>query len=213
MARRTFEEEQLHWANQLREDEFEFANLYLQKAVNGYTSRQCYSLTHPNASFNSAATLCTQMLRSYPVSRYIEACRQETISSTVMGLEELKEDLTIQVRGYDHLFDGVVSWESTPDGLVAVCDRVDLVPARLRKYVNGYDYDEDNETYILHLREYPGKESDRNKARELLAKMQGGLVDRREHTIKGALAHAEVTDDMDANQVAGIYKSIMTGKE
>ena len=207
----TLANEAEYWAGKLRSDELEFANLLLNKSINGYTQGQSYRLTHPN--FNgldkSADGIGNRMASSYHVAGYMQAMRQESVGDTIMGLEELKEDLTICVRGYDWLFDGYVYWEDTPTGRIACVDSLDDVPARLRRYVNGHQYHTESECYELHLRAYAGKESDKNKARELLAKMQGGLIERKEVMLTGGLVTAQLDKDMTDDEAAALYKRTM----
>jgi hypothetical protein len=170
-------------------------------------------LTHTKTrSVAHAGAQATRMLRSYPVAKYIEAMQHETISDTIMCLDELKEDLTVQIRGYDWLFEGYVSWELTDEGRIAFCSALERVPQRLWRYVIGHTYHEECEGYELHLREYPGRESDKNKARELLAKMQGGLIDRKEHTVKAVSAHKDI-EDMTPDELAAFYKQTMHNED
>ncbi len=210
---RNYEQEQRYWQNQMREDELAFANLYLNKAVTGYTNVQCYSLSHSKCrNLTVAHRLAARMLHTFAVEKYIEAMRDQSVSDTIMSLDELKEDLTIQVKGYDFLFDGVVTWEDTPEGRLAFVDTLGAVPEALRKYVNGYTYHVDSEGYELHLREYPGRESDRNKARELLAKMQGGLIEKRDLTVRGGMIAEEIKESTTDEEAAKIYKRVMRGE-
>jgi len=139
------------------------------------------------------------------------AMRHEAVSNTIMALDELKEDLTIQIRGYDFLFESVVTWEDTPEGRIAFVDELGQVPLPLRKYVTGYTYHAGSEGYELHLRVYPGRESDRNKARELLAKMQGGLIEKRDLTVRGGIIE-EITELTSTEDAAKIYKRTMKGE-
>ena len=107
---RTHEQEQKYWVGQLADHELAFCNLYLNKVVTGYTNIQCYMLTHPECrSLSSAGRCSTRMLRTYAVEKYLESMRHESVSNTLMSLDELKEDLTIQIKGYGFLFDGVVT--------------------------------------------------------------------------------------------------------
>ncbi len=206
-----YEQEIEYWAAKLRADELEFANLYLNRTVNGYTIGQCYQLTHPNSTSTYASLQANgrRTAHSYSVSGYIQAMRQESVGDTIMGLDELKEDLTIQIRGYDHLFEGYVVWEETPIGRVAFVDKLEDVPERLKKYVNGHLYHAESEGYELYLRQYPGKESDKNKARELLAKMQGGLIERKEVSLNGVLATELIDKRMTDSEVEAAYKRVM----
>lgn len=208
---KNYEEEQEYWAAKLRIDELEFANLYLNKAVNGYTSMQCYKLSHPNANGNAKTlqTCADRTVKAWNVAGYIQAMRQETVSESIMGLDELKEDLTIQVRGYDHLFEGVVYWEDTPTGRIAFVDSLGDVPEPLRKYVNGHQYHSESEGYELFLRQYPGKEADKNKARQLLAQMQGGLIDRKDINLGGAIVAEKIDAEMTDEDAAAVYKRVM----
>ena len=207
---RTYEQEQRYWVNQLRDDEVAFANLHINKPVTGYTDVQCYQLTHARCkSAVSAHHMAARMLNTFAVEKYIESMRDQSLSDTIMSIDELKEDLTIQVKGYDFLFKGIVTWEDTPEGRIAFVDKLSDVPESLRQYVNGYKYHEESEGYELFLREYPGRESDRNKARELLAKMQGGLIEKRDLTVRGAILTEKIKDDTTAEEAAKIYKRFM----
>ena len=205
------ENEAEYWAGKLRTDELDFANLVLNKALNGYNHGQCYKLTHPKYTGvgKSVQAIGWRMANSYHVAGYMQAMRHEAIGDTIMGLEELKEDLTIQIRGYDWLFDGVVYWEDTPTGRMALVDNLDEVPAKLRRYVNGHQYHIESESYELHLRQYAGKESDKNKARELLAKMQGGLIERKEVNLTGAIVASQLDKEMSDDEAAALYKQTM----
>ncbi len=206
---RTWDDEAEYWSLQLRNDELEFANLVLSKAANGYTLAQCYGLTHPKVETRLHTAYAERMKSTHAVSGYLQAMRQETISDTIMSLDELREDLTIQIRGYDHLFDGLVTWEDTPIGRIAFVDRLSDVPVKLRRYVNGHQYHAESEGYELYLRQYPGKEADKNKARQLLAQMQGGLVDRKEVNVTGALIQERIENGMSDTDAEKIYKRAM----
>lgn len=200
-----------YWASRLRPDELEYANLYLNRSVNGYTAVQCYKLTHPNVTEKSAGRMATRMIGSYNVAGYIQAMMHESVSDSVMCLEELKEDLTIQIRGYDWLFDGYVTWENTPMGRIAFVDSLEDVPPRLAKYVTGHQYHAESEGYELYLRQYSGKESDKNKARQLLIQMQGGLIDKKEIEVTARGQVQQITDEMSDDDAATVYKNFMRG--
>lgn len=208
----TIEQEQRYWINQMRDDELAFANLYLNKATTGYTNSQCYMFTHPTVKSRQVGYRNAQrLLSSYIISKYLDAMRAEATHHTIMALDEMKEDLTVQIKGYDFLFEGVVTWEDTPEGRIAFVDNLSQVPEKLRKYINGYTYHEDSEGYELHLRSYPGRESDRNKARELLAKMQGGLIEKRDLTVRGGIISEEIKAGTSSEDAAKIYKRVMRG--
>lgn len=210
---RTIEQEQRYWINQMRDDELAFANLYLGKPATGYTNWQCYMMTHSVVtSRRTAERNAARMLRTFAVAKYLDAMRAQVISDTIMDLDELKEDLTIQIKGYEFLFAGVVTWEDTPDGRLAFVDHLGDVPESLRKYVDGHTYHPESEGYELHLRAYPGRESDRNKARELLAKMQGGLIEKRDVTVRGGIIAEEIKEGTSAEAAAKIYKRVMKGE-
>lgn len=212
---RNYEQEQRHWVNQLRDDQLAFANLILNKPINGFSNVECYAQSHPGATSSRAymAVMAQRMLRCYEVDGYLAAMRQETVEGTIMSLDEMKEDLTVQIRGYEFLFEGFVAWEDTPAGRIAFVDRLDLVPESLRKYVTGHQYHAESEGYQLFLKQYSGKESDKNKARELLAKMQGGLIDKKEVNINAAVAGVSINDDTSPEDAAAIYARVMHRKD
>ena len=212
---RTYEQEQRYWVNQLRDDQLNFANLILNKGVNGFSNVEAYVQTHPDnhSSREVQAVTAYRMLHCYEVEGYMAAMRQEVVEGVIMSMAEMKEDLTVQIRGYEFLFEGYVTWEDTPSGRIAFVDRLDLVPERLRKYITGHQYYAESEGYQIFLKQYSGKESDKNKARELLAKMQGGLIDRKEVNINAVVAGQVIDDDTSAEDAAAIYARVMTRKD
>ena len=209
---KTWQEEIDYWARTLREDQLEFARLVSVRESEGNSLGDCYRITHPKASGSSTRTLDTlgyRMAASYTVRCYIKALQQEVVSEAIMGLDELRADLTIQVHGYEHLFDGYVEWVDGASGRIAFIEKLADIPEALRKYMDGYVYLTESEGYELLLRPYPGKESDRNTARKLLAQLQGGLIDKREVQLTATVVAGQIESTMSDDDAASIYKQVM----
>lgn len=196
--------------NALSEQELIFVELVSKRELTRMSRYACYQQAFGNnVSDRSACTLSWKLMKDPRIIAALDELRAEVIDETVASLNELRVQLTEMTRAditelcrwnvveeIDEATGEVLS--ATP---VPVIRRFEDVPPELRRMVKSITYTKMGPKLEFY---------DRQRAIELLVKMQGGLAPERLE-ISGPDGGAVVTRDLSIESATELYRRSLEG--
>lgn len=194
----------------LSAQEVEFVKLYAARHVNRMPRYKIYNAAfNVEKNINCASTYAWRLLKEDRIRAAVAELTGEVFSDAVAGIEEIKEHLTSVMRGAASVMGDCVSWRISPvedkDGHyehIATVDDPDDIPHDLRQLVERYELLSDGAYRVVFYPDALMRE--KLKAVEILAKMQGGFVERVE--LSGRDGGAIVTREMTQEEATELYR-------
>lgn len=173
-----------------------FAREYIRRVKEVQTGKITQSALYMECFANvkketTAHVNASRLMRSgEPCRMYIDSVLQQHKTPDTASLDEIRGYLTKQVRGVEELLDEVLfeqiyqrinkeTGEVTGFAQGRFILSLDDIPQHLIRYVEGAQYNESVGAFQVYVK---GEEAtkDRNKAAEMLVRMQGGFIDKQE---------------------------------
>lgn len=200
--------EQAAAAARLTREQLEFANLWLTKPQSGMTDVECYLAAYPKVSDKSASVNASKLIRhNANVRAYIQSHYQEAFADNIASLTELKEQLTAIARAD---ITDVARWDVSVDEegnqvMVPRIRRFEDVPQELRELVKSITYTKQGPKLEFY---------DKMQAIDKLIKMQGGFVERVEHSgVVGSVTASLPPSDAPIEDFTKVYREMLTAAQ
>lgn len=198
--------EQAAAAARLTREQIEFANLWIAKVNTGMTDVECYMSAYPRTKTPlSASVNASKLIRhNANVRAYIQSHYQEAFADNIASLAELKEQLTAMARAD---ITDIARWDVSVDeeGNQVMVPRIlkfEDVPQPLRELVKSITYTKQGPKLEFY---------DKMQAIDKLIKMQGGFIERVEHSgVVGSVTANLPASDAPIEDFTKTYRAMLT---
>lgn len=201
----------------LSAQEQKFVELWAMKDLTGMPRYKCYmeAFECHHVAMRTAATYAWRLLREERVIEALRALQCETAKKHIASNEDIKSELSAILSGYGSLFVDVTSQETRPgeDGeyrVAYIVEDPDAIPTELLRFIKKFRPEPDGR-YELEFNVISEAAKDRLRAAELLGKMQGGFVERVEHSGVVASVTANLpASDAPVEDWTKMYRAMLT---
>lgn len=189
-----------------------FCDLYIQRDINSLSNSDIVSQVWPD--INCPGQKAARLLKRPDVNKYLIARQTDICQSVEMGLSEIRLRLAQDVRGIEDRFP-YLEWLPVRDEKDRIKFKphilsVDDIPPEDRRYIAMLE-ESDNGYYAVTLVD-DLQPKDRNKAYEMLIRMQGGFND---NVNLNASVRTVTPDDVnnaqDSKEACDLYQQAMKG--
>lgn len=203
--------------SELSAPEQTFVKLWAARHVVGLPRYKCYkeAFECPQIADSTASHYSWRLLRDERILAALRALQCETAKRTIASNEEIKEELTAILTGYGSLFVDLTVQEVRPDDdgeyrvAYLVEDPADI-PQEMLRFVKKFRPEPDGR-YELEFNVISEAAKDRLRAAELLGKMQGGFVERVEHSgVVGSVTASLPPSDAPIEDFTKMYREMLT---
>jgi hypothetical protein len=201
----------------LSAQEQKFVELWAMKDLTGMPRYKCYmeAFECHHVAMRTAATYAWRLLREERVIEALRALQCETAKKHIASNEDIKSELSAILSGYGSQFVDVTSQETRPgeDGeyrVAYIVEDPDGIPTELLRFIKKFRPEPDGR-YELEFNVISEAAKDRLRAAELLGKMQGGFVERVEHSGVVASVTANLpASDAPIEDFTKAYRAMLT---